>query len=101
MVERARTRSWTSLYEPIKKVSQKIADWFAPRSDAAVLSDAYDMDRSAGWHAGGDRREAVRAESRRKKLTFLRARVWRLPARVSHPPTLTRIPSTRSSRTAY
>lgn len=44
MVERTQTGGWMpSLYEPIKKVSQKIADWFAPRSDAAVLSDAYEI----------------------------------------------------------
>lgn len=44
MVERTQTGGWMpSLYEPIKKASQKIADWFAPRSDAAVLSDAYEI----------------------------------------------------------
>lgn len=44
MVERTQTGGWMpSLYEPIKKASQKIADWFAPRSDAAVLADAYEI----------------------------------------------------------
>ena len=44
MVERTQTGGWMpSLYEPIKKVSQKIADWFAPRSDAAVTADAYEI----------------------------------------------------------
>jgi HSP20 family protein len=42
MVERSQTAGWLpSLYEPIKKVGQKIADWFAPRSDAAMTRDAY------------------------------------------------------------
>lgn len=44
MVERTQTGGWMpALYEPIKKASQKIADWFAPRSDAAVLADAYEI----------------------------------------------------------
>jgi HSP20 family protein len=32
-----------SLYEPIKKVGQKVAEWFAPRSDAAVTGEAYEI----------------------------------------------------------
>jgi HSP20 family protein len=44
MVERTQTAGWMpSLYEPIKKASQTIADWFAPRSDAAVTQDAYEI----------------------------------------------------------
>ncbi len=44
MVERSQTGGWMpSLYEPIKKVSQKVADWFAPRSDAAVTTSAYEI----------------------------------------------------------
>ncbi|MEZ5849394.1 MAG: Hsp20/alpha crystallin family protein [Hyphomicrobiaceae bacterium] len=44
MVERSQTGGWMpSLYEPIKKVSQKVADWFAPRSDAAVTAAAYEI----------------------------------------------------------
>lgn len=44
MVERSQTGGWMpSLYEPIKKATQKIADWFAPRSDAAVTPDAYEI----------------------------------------------------------
>lgn len=45
MVERSQTGGWMpSLYEPIKKASQKIADWFAPRSDAAVTPAAYEIE---------------------------------------------------------
>jgi HSP20 family protein len=44
MVERSQTGGWMpSLYEPIKKASQKIADWFAPRSDAAVTAEFYEI----------------------------------------------------------
>lgn len=44
MVERSQTAGWIpSLYEPIKKAGQKLADWFAPRSDAAVTADAYEI----------------------------------------------------------
>ena len=44
MVERTQTAGWMpGLYEPIKKAGQAIADWFAPRSDAAVTSDAYEI----------------------------------------------------------
>lgn len=44
MVERTQTGGWMpSLYEPIKKATQKIADWFAPRSDAAVTTEAYEI----------------------------------------------------------
>lgn len=44
MVERTQTAGWIpSMYEPIKKASQKIADWFAPRSDAAVSAEAYEI----------------------------------------------------------
>lgn len=44
MVERTQTGGWMpSLYEPVKKATQKIADWFAPRADAAVGADAYEI----------------------------------------------------------
>lgn len=44
MVERTQTGGWMpSLYEPIKKVGQKVAEWFAPRSDAAVSPETYDI----------------------------------------------------------
>ena len=44
MVDRTQTGGWMpSMYEPIKKATQKIADWFAPRSDASVTADAYEI----------------------------------------------------------
>lgn len=55
MVERTQTGGWMpSLYEPINKVSQKIADWFAPRSDAAVTTDAYEITMELPGVAQGD-----------------------------------------------
>lgn len=44
MVERNATGGWMpSITEPIRKAGQKIADWFAPRSDAAVTGEAYEI----------------------------------------------------------
>ena len=44
MVERSQTGGWMpSLYEPIKKAAQKVSDWFAPRAEAAVSADAYEI----------------------------------------------------------
>ena len=44
MVERTQTGGWMpSLYEPIKKAGQKLAEWFAPRSDAAVSPESYEI----------------------------------------------------------
>lgn len=44
MVERSQTAGWLpSLYEPIKKAGQKIANWFAPRADASVTPEAYEI----------------------------------------------------------
>ena len=44
MVERSQTGGWMpGLYEPIKKAGQKLADWFAPRSDAALTTSAYEI----------------------------------------------------------
>lgn len=42
MVERSHTANWwPSVYEPIKRAGQQIADWFAPRSEAAALNEGY------------------------------------------------------------
>ena len=44
MVERAQTGGWSpSVYQPIKKATQKIVDWLAPRSEAAVTAEAYQI----------------------------------------------------------
>lgn len=44
MVERNPSGGWMpSITEPVRKAGQKIADWFAPRSDASVKTDAYEI----------------------------------------------------------
>ena len=44
MVERSHTAGWwPSVYEPIKRASDKIADWFAPRSDALMADANYQI----------------------------------------------------------
>jgi HSP20 family protein len=42
MVERSHTAGWwPTVYEPIKRAGEKIADWFAPRSDASASDASY------------------------------------------------------------
>ncbi len=44
MVEKSHTAgSLPSLYEPLKNIGQKIADWFAPASEASASQDAYEI----------------------------------------------------------
>ncbi len=42
MVEKTHTAGWLpNLYEPFKQIGQKVADWFAPKSEASASADAY------------------------------------------------------------
>jgi HSP20 family protein len=42
MVERSHTAGWwPTVYEPMRQAGEKIADWFAPKSDAAVSEENY------------------------------------------------------------
>jgi HSP20 family protein len=42
MVEKAHSAGWfPGLYEPLRAASQKVADWFAPPSEAAATANAY------------------------------------------------------------
>jgi HSP20 family protein len=44
MVEKSHTAGWwPQLYEPLRGIGAKIADWFAPPSDAAATEDAYEI----------------------------------------------------------
>lgn len=44
MVEKAHTAGWwPQLYEPLKGLGEKIADWFAPRSEASAVQDCYEI----------------------------------------------------------
>ncbi len=45
MVEQSHTAGWwPQLYEPLKGLGEKVADWFAPRSEASALQDCYEID---------------------------------------------------------
>ena len=44
MVEKSHTAGWwPDLYEPLRNIGQRVADWFAPRSDASALEDFYEI----------------------------------------------------------
>lgn len=44
MVEKIHTAGWwPQVYHPLRNIGQKIADWFAPPSDAASTEDAYEI----------------------------------------------------------
>jgi HSP20 family protein len=44
MVEKSHTAGWwPTLYEPLRSIGQKVADWVAPRSDASALEDSYEI----------------------------------------------------------
>ena len=46
MVEKSHTAGsewWPNLYEPLRNIGEKVADWFAPRSDASALQDYYEI----------------------------------------------------------
>lgn len=42
MVEKTHTSGfWPSLYDPLRQVGQRVAEWLAPASEAATSEDAY------------------------------------------------------------
>jgi len=44
MVEKSHTvGSWQNLYDPLRGLGQKVADWFAPLSEASALEDHYEI----------------------------------------------------------
>jgi HSP20 family protein len=44
MVEKAHTAGWwPNLYEPLRGIGEKVADWFAPRSEASAAEGTYDI----------------------------------------------------------
>ncbi len=44
MVEKSHTAGWwPNVYEPLRQFGEKVADWFAPRSDASALTDYYEI----------------------------------------------------------
>lgn len=38
------TSRWPNLYDPLRNLGQRVADWFAPRSEASALKDYYEID---------------------------------------------------------
>lgn len=55
MVERNQGSGfWPAVYEPLKKAGERIADWFAPRSDAAAASEGYTISLELPGVAGED-----------------------------------------------
>ena len=44
MVEKSHTAgSWPDIYGPLRGIGQKVADWFAPRSEASAMEDCYEI----------------------------------------------------------
>lgn len=44
MVENTRTAGWwPGLYDPLRNLGQRVADWFAPRSEASAMEDFYEI----------------------------------------------------------
>jgi HSP20 family protein len=44
MVERSHTAGWTpQVYAPLRKLGEKVAEWFAPKADAAMAPDFYEV----------------------------------------------------------
>lgn len=44
MVEKSHTAGWwPQVYEPLRHLSERIADWFAPRSEASTIKDCYEI----------------------------------------------------------
>ncbi len=44
MVEKSHTAGWLpNIYDPLRSFGQKVADWFAPRSEASAMDDCYDI----------------------------------------------------------
>ena len=44
MVEKSYTAGWwPNVYEPLRNIGQKVAEWVAPRSDASAVEDCYEI----------------------------------------------------------
>ena len=35
---------WSNIYDPLRRFGQRVADWFAPRSEASAMGDYYEID---------------------------------------------------------
>ena len=44
MVEKSHTAGWLpNIYDPLRSFGQRVADWFAPRTDASAMEDSYEI----------------------------------------------------------
>lgn len=44
MVETSHTAGWLpNIYDPLRNIGHKVADWFAPRSDASAWDEGYEI----------------------------------------------------------
>ena len=45
MVERSHTAGWLpqQVYAPLRKLGEKVTDWFAPKADGAMAEDYYEI----------------------------------------------------------
>ena len=44
MVERSHAAGWLpQTYAPLRKLGEKVAEWFAPKADAALGEDIYEI----------------------------------------------------------
>jgi HSP20 family protein len=44
MVERSHTAGWLpQAYAPLRRLGEKVAEWFAPKADAAIAADSYEI----------------------------------------------------------
>jgi HSP20 family protein len=55
MVERSHTAGWLpQSYAPLRKLGEKVAEWFAPKADAAIAEDCYEISLELPGVAAGD-----------------------------------------------
>ena len=55
MVERSHTAGWLpQAYAPLRRLGEKVAEWFAPKADAAMAEDCYDISLELPGVAAGD-----------------------------------------------
>jgi len=44
MVEKSHTAGWwPNVYEPLRQIGEKVAEWFAPKSEASALENHYEI----------------------------------------------------------
>lgn len=44
MVEKSHTAGWLpNIYDPLRSIGHRVADWFAPRSDASAWDEGYEI----------------------------------------------------------